>query len=105
MSGNPQLGATVTLSIGNSLGATTPGVVFAGLTPASVPTAFEGTLLLIATTILPLTLPAAGASIPVTVPGDDALCGLSIYLQVLEADAGASRGVAFSRGLRLQLGE
>jgi hypothetical protein len=32
------------------------------------------------------------------------LCGLSIYLQALEIDAGASRGVSFTPGLQLVLG-
>ncbi|MFO0983463.1 MAG: hypothetical protein U1E76_17305 [Planctomycetota bacterium] len=79
--------------------------MFLGFASASTTTIYGGSLLVAPSTILPLFLPGAGASIPVSVPDDDALCGLSVYLQVLESDAGATKGVAFTRGLRLQLGE
>lgn len=50
------------------------------------------------------TLPAAGALLPASVPSDSSLCGLPVYMQVIEADAGASAGVSFSRGLIATLG-
>jgi len=51
-----------------------------------------------------LALPAAGASLTATLPADPALGDLEIDLQVLEADAGAVKGVSFTPGLELILG-
>ena len=41
---------------------------------------------------------------PWTVGVDTGLCGRTFYCQLIQADPGASRGVAFSRGLELILG-
>ena len=54
--------------------------------------------------MLPVTLPPAGLSVTVTIPCDLTLCGLSVNMQVLELDAGASKGVSFTPGLNLVLG-
>ena len=35
---------------------------------------------------------------------DEALLATPVYLQLLQADAGASKGVSFTQGLRLVLG-
>jgi hypothetical protein len=103
-SANPSLGSTITLSIGNSLGANTTGFLAIGLTQASLSTAFGGTLLLLPISIVTIPIPAAGLSVPGAIPNDERLCGLAVFLQVMEIDAGASKGVSFTPGLKLDLG-
>jgi hypothetical protein len=103
-SGEPKICNQITLSLGNSLGAITPAVFFMGLAQASIPTPFGGVLLVLPAVVFPFVLPAPGADFPVTVTCDTTLCGLSIYLQAWEADAGASDGVSFTPGLELKLG-
>jgi len=49
-------------------------------------------------------VPPAGLSISAPIPCDDSLCGLTLYVQVVEMDPGASRGVSFTPGLELRLG-
>jgi hypothetical protein len=70
-----------------------------------VPTVYGGHLLVAPTHVVALFIGAGGASIPVAIPCSDALCGSTTYAQVLEVDAGASKGVAFSNAIRLVLGE
>jgi hypothetical protein len=104
-SANPSLGSTITLSIGNSLGANTTGFLAIGLTQASLTTCFGGTLLLLPISIITIRIPATGLSVPGPIPkGDASWCGLAIFLQVMEFDAGASKGVSFTPGLELDLG-
>jgi hypothetical protein len=90
--------------VGNSHGTPTSAVFFIGFSPASIPTPFGGVLLVLPAVVFPFALPAGGADFLLTVTCDYALCGLSIYLQVWEADAGASQGVSFTPGLELRLG-
>jgi hypothetical protein len=103
-SANPAIGTTITLSIGNSLGANTAGFLAIGVTQASLSTGFGGTLLLLPISIVPIPIPAAGLSVPGTIPDYESLCGLAVFLQVMEIDGGASKGVSFTPGLRLDLG-
>jgi hypothetical protein len=49
--------------------------------------------------------PASGLMVPADLPCDSALCGAKLDLQAVETDAGASRGVSFTRGLELTLAE
>lgn len=100
----PRLCATCVLEIGNSSGQQTIAVLFAGASDATLPTAFVGQLLLLPQLIVSIGLSAGGVSIPAQVPCDASLCGARVYLQVLERDVGAARGVSFSRGLVLSLG-
>jgi hypothetical protein len=67
-SANPSLGSTITLSIGNSLGANTTGVLAIGLTQASLGTGFGGTLLLLPMSFFTISIPAAGLSVPGPIP-------------------------------------
>jgi hypothetical protein len=89
-----------TLEIGNSLGATTRTWMAVGFESAELPTAFGGTLLVRPFLLLTLNLPAGGVALPFEVPCDPLLGGLAVHLQVLEQDAGASRGLSFSPGLQ-----
>ncbi|MEW6741422.1 MAG: FG-GAP repeat protein [Planctomycetota bacterium] len=102
--GRPVLGTSVVLDIDNSLGASTAAVLLIGLAPASVDTALGGKLLVVPRFTIPFVLPGSGAALPGEIPCDGALSGLALFLQILERDVGASRGVSFTRGLRLDIG-
>jgi hypothetical protein len=75
-----------------------------GLTPADQPTSYQGHLLVLPTNVFVLPLPPAGLSLQGSLPCDSALCGVSVFMQGLEFDAAASRGIAFTPGLELFLG-
>jgi hypothetical protein len=103
--GDPVLGTTVTVDVGNSLGSATAGLLFAGFSAASIPTNAGGTLLVGSFFLmLPLPIAAAGIALDADLPDDPALCGLSVFSQVLELDGGALRGLSFTPGLELALG-
>jgi Tol biopolymer transport system component len=103
-SGDPQLCTQQSLEVSNSLGQPTSGLLLAGLARAELPTAWNGTLWLIPLLAVPLDLPSGGVSVPAPIPCDPTLCGLVIDLQVIEFDAGASRGISFTPALELSLG-
>ncbi|MFO0983286.1 MAG: hypothetical protein U1E76_16395 [Planctomycetota bacterium] len=105
MSDPPVLCATPAMHIGNSRGNPVQAVLFLGFASADLPTAWQGTLLVLPSITIPLGLPSNGVDLPVSIPCDEALCGAAIYLQVLEHDLGASRGVAFTPGLVIVLGD
>jgi hypothetical protein len=88
-----------------SSGATTSAAIIVGFSPASIPTAVGGTLLVVPSYVVPSTLPVGGASLPYPVLCGDEFCGLALYLQVLEVDPGASQGVSFTEGLELIHGD
>ena len=103
-SSNPVLGSSLALAIANSQGATTYGVLFLGTQRASIPTSFGSDLLVLPLYAYGLALPSAGFVLNGTVPADPRLVGVTVDLQVLEADQGATRGVSFTPGLELVLG-
>jgi hypothetical protein len=100
----PVLCNPLTLIVVNSLGAPTTGILIVGLARASIPTAFDGVLLVLPSWIFTIPLPSSFASFSVTVPCDTLLAGITIDLQALEVDPGASRGVSFTPGLEMVLG-
>jgi subtilisin family serine protease len=100
----PVLGLSFDVEIGNSLGATTPGLLLAGFSTASIPTSAGGTLLVAPLLVLLVSIDAAGTSLPAELPADPGLCGVHLYLQVLERDAGAAHKLSFTPGLDLELG-
>jgi hypothetical protein len=102
-SGVPVLGTSITIDIGNSFGVPTMSLFLAGLSSASIPSVYGGTLLVQPLLVVATPLASAGIALPVTIPDDQALAGVSFYLQVLELDLGASRGVSFTPGLQLLL--
>jgi glucose/arabinose dehydrogenase len=104
LSADPDLCAVVTLVLGNSRGATTPAFIAIGAAPASAPTVYDGTFLVVPSVFIPLSLPAGGLSAPFTVPCDPAMCGASAYSQAFEMDPGASKGVSFTAGLKITIG-
>ena len=104
LSADPDLGASLALDAGNPLGAATIGVLLVGSSRASAPTGFGGTLLVAPFTTPSVAIPAAGLSLPETIPCDCALPGLLLDVQLLLLDPGASKGVAFTPGLELVVG-
>ncbi|MFO0984856.1 MAG: FG-GAP repeat protein [Planctomycetota bacterium] len=102
--GDPVLCTTVTLNLDNSLGTNTTAALFIGLAQSDQPTIYGGHLLLVPTTIFLLPLPGGGLALPGSLPCDPILCGVSVFLQALEVDAGAAKGISFTPGLQLVLG-
>jgi hypothetical protein len=103
-SADPVLGKTIQLQLGNSQPGASPGVLLLGVRELNLPTPFDGVLLvdpLVAASVLVL---SAQLQLPLAIPQDNALCGLKLYFQSVLRDLGASKGLAFSPGLRLELG-
>ena len=103
-SSDPVLGSSLVLAIANSQGAATFGVLFLGTQRASIPTSFGSDLLVQPLFAYGLALPSVGFNLNGAVPADPRLVGVTVDLQVLEADQGATRGVSFTPGLELVLG-
>ncbi len=104
LTGEPALGATVTLTADNSVGATTNRLLLLGFAATSVVLRSGATLLVDQPLQLPITLPAAGFVDADTLPDDPALCFLELFLQVVQIDAGAVGGLSFTQGLELRVG-
>jgi len=100
----PAFGASVTVSLENSLLLPTVGLLVIGTQRASLPTKFGGTLLVLPTWIVPITFSYGLDSFTGTVPDEFALCGTTIDLQGIEIDPGAAHGLSFSQGLELTIG-
>ncbi len=103
VSGKPAVSATFTLDVTNSRGSPTPAWLFIGAASTQVPLK-DGILFVDTLLTLPLALPATTLALPGTLPDDPTLCGTSIYLQVIEADPGASAGASFTNAVRLEVG-
>ena len=101
---DPVFGATFSLDVGNSSGTWSDGLLLIGLQSASIPTSAGGTLLVDPMLELLFVLLPAGRSLSEHVPRDPTLCGLSLYLQVLELDRGAAKGISFTPGMQLTVG-
>lgn len=102
----PQLGATITLSIGNSSGVPAFAALLVDLEPANLPTQFGGTLAVAPfLPYVPMVLPAGGDTLSATIANDPGLIGMNIYCQTVQFDPGALFNFAFSRGLRLSIGQ
>ena len=100
----PAINTSVSLTIGNSAGVATPGLILVGVSQAYLPTNKGGTLLVDPLLFVPVTLPAGSLTISGSIRNDPSLCGISVDLQALELDAGASNGLSFTAGLDLLLG-
>jgi len=101
---DPVLGTRLILDLGNSYGNDTAALLLAGYQEASIPTNRGGTLLLVPVLTLPLYVRWIGSTIEAGIPDENQFCGLEVYLQVLEVDPGAAKGVSFTAGLNLLLG-
>jgi len=100
---DPQIGETLPLEITNSLGAPTTASLLLGAASTALPLK-DGTLLVDPLVTIPLSLPVAPVVLAGGIPKDATLCGVPVFVQVVEVDPGASKGLSFSRGLRLTLG-
>jgi hypothetical protein len=101
---NPAVGMPLDLDLADSSGASTTGLLVFGLSEASIPTGKGGTLLVTPFEYLPLSIPAGGLTLSGQVPNDPSLYGFELFLQALELDRGASKGLSFSQGLDLFFG-
>ncbi|MFO0980853.1 MAG: hypothetical protein U1E76_03725 [Planctomycetota bacterium] len=104
VSADPEICTALALEVGNASGMATSSVVFLGFTSVAWSTAWDGTLLAWPSFGLPMSVPAAGQSIGLVLPCDHALCGLQVFLQQLQIDPNASKGISFSDGLQLVVG-
>lgn len=101
---DPGVGQTLDVQLDNSLGADTFALLLLGFANANVPTGAGGTLLVSPALIAPMSVPQSGLTLSAAIPDDPALGFLDVYLQFLEADSGASKGISFTPGLRLRFG-
>jgi hypothetical protein len=102
---NPQLGAHITLTFGNTSGKSELAMIVLSTEQASLTTTWGGVIVTEMSYLLMTTEPAAGVSFSADVPNDPALIGESEYIQSLQLDPGAQFGVAFSYGLRMTIGQ
>lgn len=100
----PAIGTTTLLGVANNTGAQALMLLVFGLQPVSVPTPVIGTLLVDPLlTIFAAPLPPALIE-PIVIPDVLELAGAHAYLQALILDAGATAGVAFTRGIDARIG-
>jgi len=101
---DPVFGTSISLDVSSSSGTWSDGLLLIGMQSASNPTSAGGTLLVDPVMELLFVVTPSGRSLVEYVPLDAELCGLSIYLQVLELDRGAANGISFTAGLQLTVG-
>ena len=101
----PRFGETITVSISNSRGSFTVGLLLTGFTPLNLIGAWGGELLVDPTWITLVPLLGSGANLTGDIPNDPSLCGLSLYVQMLESDPFAAAGLSSTPGLELHIGE
>jgi hypothetical protein len=101
---NPVLCMTVSVFADNSSGVDTSGVLVVGFSGADLATAWGGTILVSPALVTGVLVPANGFSASAPIPCDDSLCGFALFVQLVEMDPGASRGISFTPGLELRLG-
>jgi len=100
----PVFGDAVAITVDSSSGIWAPALLALGFERASIPTRAGGTLLVDAPHYYIEAIAPSGLTMPWTVPLDPAFCGLQLDLQVLELDAGAQFGIAFTPGLEWVVG-
>jgi parallel beta-helix repeat protein len=101
----PRLGVAFDLLLGNSAGANTVALLAIGTASASIPTNRGGTILVLPLVWQLVSVPSGGATLSSGALDDPALGGAEAFLQQLQLDAGASKGVSFSEGLDLVVGD
>ncbi len=99
--GNPKVGGSFDVIVGNSRGALTLGFMFVGLAKASLPL-LGGTLLVSPLFVVALPIPSPSTTWTFTVP-DGLPCG-NAYLQIMETDPGGPQGYSFTQGLEIHVG-
>jgi len=102
---DPVLCQTLDLAVTNSSGQTAAGALLLGLEDQVETLPSGATLLVNPQYILHIQVPPGGATISVNVPCNPSLYGVSLFLQAIQLDPGATGGKAFTPGLRLLLGD
>jgi Tol biopolymer transport system component len=102
---NPVFGTSLTVDLASSSTLYTAAVLFVGYQQAQIHSAWGGDLLLLPAITSLIALPPTGTSLTGDLPDDPAFCGFEVDLQAIEADAGAVKGVSFTQGLQLILGD
>lgn len=100
----PEFGASIELFLGSSAGAWTVAFVAVGLGAADLP--FVGGSLLVDPIVTLLLLPVApgGSRYDFEIPYELDLHGTAAFAQLIEFDAGATKGLALSAALELRFG-
>jgi len=101
---DPVLGTTITLDLANSSGMYTVGLVLVGAQEVLIPTNKGGDLLVVPVFTTAIVLAPNGTSIDGDISADPAFSGLEVFMQAIEVDSGAAKGVSFTAGLKLVLG-
>jgi Tol biopolymer transport system component len=101
---DPVLGTTITLTLDNSSGQPTLGLLFAGFQRSNLHTGRGGDLLVLPAYVLPISFSYGGDTFSWSIPADLALAGAMLDLQAVEADSAAPKGVSFTAGLELVVG-
>jgi Tol biopolymer transport system component len=104
LAADPILGTQPLLQVTRSSPTPSLGFFFVGFQQASQPTAWDGTLLVDTQVIVPLPLSQPTLSFPILLDDAPSSEAAKIYVQLLEVDAGASAGVAFSQGILIKPG-
>jgi hypothetical protein len=104
LSSPPVLNQPEDVVVGNSSGGWTPALLLAGMQSAQLPTSLGGELLVLPLWTVFLALPPGGLDLPTVVPPEERLASISLFLQALEIDPGAAKGVSFSAGLEVRAG-
>ena len=102
---DPVLCTSNTIRVSNSSGQSAVGMLFVGGASANLPTGYAGSLLVAPPWLtISLLIPPVGAALPFTMPCDAALSGNQFFMQALQNDPGAAKGVSFTQGMVLELG-
>jgi hypothetical protein len=105
LSAPPRRSLDVTLTIGNSSSVYSVVALLIGVASQSLPTNLGGTLLVQPLEVMVLPITPFGSDYPFTVPPNGDLPGVHVYLQALELDPWAAKGVSFTAGLDLTIGD
>jgi len=100
----PVVGTTMTAQIDNSAHANTTAFLFVGVSKLSIPLKNSGTLLVDPLQTIVLALPSHGLTLDADIPDDATLYNADFFVQVVEFDARASKGLSFTPGLQLRCG-
>lgn len=101
----PMVGKPLTLSLANTVGVQTAGLLLFSPTKASIPGWWGGTFLVDLPTAFwfPATVPVSGLQLMLTVPAS-ATCGTPVYVQGFAIDPSLSQLLCNTAGLELILG-
>jgi len=100
----PERGTTIDVVVGNSSGLYTVAFLFVGSARVDIPLKLGGSLLVATDVVFAIAVPPGQATLVTEIPWD-LPCGVIVDAQSLLLDPWAAKGVAFSAGLELLIGE